>query len=74
MVFKPNFNCFKDEKVNFIQDSKAINFTLSEYIYIILSHSKFIERFRLKQKKMDCQFKKTCQMLILIELYINFNF
>jgi hypothetical protein len=31
--------------------SKTRNFTLSEYIYIILSYSILIERFRLKQKK-----------------------
>jgi hypothetical protein len=32
-------------------DSKARNLTLSEYIYINLSYSTFIERFRLRQKK-----------------------
>ncbi len=51
MVFKPSFNCFKNEKIKFIQTIKTRNFTLSKYIYIILSHSIFIERIRLKQKK-----------------------
>ncbi len=32
-------------------DSKTRNFTLSDYIHIILPYSIFIERFRLKQKK-----------------------
>ena len=31
--------------------SKTRNFTLSEYVYIILSYSILIERFRFKQKK-----------------------
>jgi len=48
MVFKPSFKCFKNEK-NYLysSDSKTRNFTLSEYIYIIVSYSIFIERFRL---------------------------
>ena len=41
--------------------SKTRNLTLSEYIYIILSYSIFIERFRLKQKSGLIE-KKTCHV------------
>jgi len=63
MVFKPSFMCFKNEKINFnpaflkletlffLYSFRTKNFTLSEHVYIILSYSIFIERFRLKQKK-----------------------
>jgi hypothetical protein len=51
MVFKPSFKCLKNKKNQLYFDSKTRNFTLSEYIYIVLSYSIFIERFRLKQKK-----------------------
>jgi len=43
MVFKPSFKCFKNEKINFTQAILKLNFTLSEYIYIILSYSIFID-------------------------------
>ncbi len=56
MVFKQN--------QLYSSDSKARNFTLSEYIYFILSYSIFIERFRLKQKKKWSNRKKTCHMRI----------
>ncbi len=47
--------------------SKTRNFTLSEYVYIILSYSIFIERFRLKQQKKSClAVKKTCQISVAI--------
>jgi len=61
MVFKPSFKCFKYEK-NYLYSSDSItrNFTLSEYIYIILSYSIFIELFRLKQKKNGLIEKNTC--------------
>ena len=47
----------KRKNKHYPSDSKARNFTLSEYIYIILSYAIFIERFRLKQKK-----KYTCSL------------
>jgi len=45
--------CFLNYQTNLLysSDSKTRNFTLSEHVYIILSYSIFIERFRLKQKK-----------------------
>jgi len=52
MVFKPSFKCFKNEKNYFYSsDSKTRSFTLSEYIYIIVSYYIFIEQFGLQQKK-----------------------
>jgi len=49
MVFKPSFNCFKNEKINF--SHAFLDLTLSDHVYIISSYSILIERFRLKQKK-----------------------
>jgi hypothetical protein len=43
LFFKPSFKCFKNEKINFTQAILKLNFTLSEYIYIILSYSIFID-------------------------------
>jgi hypothetical protein len=45
--------CFLNYQTNLLysRDSKTRNFTLLEHVYIILSYSIFIERFRLKQKK-----------------------
>ncbi len=37
LFFKPSFKCFKNEKINFTQAILKLNFTLSEYIYIIFS-------------------------------------
>ena len=51
MVFKPSFKCLKIKNQLYLSDSKTRNFTLFEYIYVILSYSIFLERFRLKQKK-----------------------
>jgi len=63
MVFKPSFKCLKNKKNQlYSSDSKNRNFTLSEYIYIVLLYSIFIERFRLKQKKKWSNRKKTCQI------------
>jgi len=52
MVFKPSFKCFIKQK-NHLQssDSKTRIFVLSEYIHIISSHIKFVERFKLKKKQ-----------------------
>jgi len=58
IVFKPSFKCFKNEKINYIQAFlKLENFTLSEHVYIILSYSILIERFRLKKKEVSDSLK-----------------
>ncbi len=52
MVFKPNFKCLKNKKINFSPAILKLETLLYQniYIYIITSYTLFAERFWFKKK------------------------